>query len=50
MLDPVGAHVEEWTIKGAFITSADFGGLDWASDSPNEISLTLSIDSAILQY
>ena len=29
LLDPVGTVVEFWDIKGAFLTSADFGGLDY---------------------
>ena len=31
LLDPVGTVVEFWDIKGAFLTSADFGGLDSVS-------------------
>lgn len=50
MLGPVGDFVEEWTLKGAFITSADFSDNDWSSDDPSTISLTLKIDYAILQY
>lgn len=50
-LGPVGDKVEEWTLKGAFITSADFGDLDWTdSGEAMSISLTLAIDYAILQY
>lgn len=50
MLGPVGDFVEEWTLKGAWITSADFGGTDWSSDAPSEISLTLSVDYCVLQF
>ena len=51
VLGPVGDKVEEWTLKGAFITSADFGELDWSdSGEAMSISLTLAIDYAILQY
>jgi len=50
MLGPVGDVVEEWTLKGAFITSADFGGVDWGTGDPVEIALTLSYDYAILQF
>ena len=51
VLGPVGDKVEEWTLKGAFITSADFGELDWTdSGEAMSISLTLAIDYAILQY
>ena len=31
LLDPVGAVVEEWELKGAFITSANFGDMDFSS-------------------
>ncbi len=41
--------VEEWTLKGAFITSADFGELDWGdSGEAMTISLTLAVDYCIL--
>ena len=51
VLGPVGDKVEEWQLKGAFITSADFGEMDWSdSGEPMTISLTLAIDYAILQY
>jgi len=51
LLGPVGDKVEEWTLKGAFISEAAFGSLDWANTSdPVEISLTLSYDYAILEY
>jgi len=51
VLGPVGDKVEEWTLKGAFITAATFGELDWTSaDTPLEVSITVKIDYAILQY
>jgi hypothetical protein len=50
MLGPVGDKVEQWTLKGAFIVSADFGGLDFASNDVSEISLSLAYDHAILEY
>jgi hypothetical protein len=50
LLGPVGDKVEQWTLKGAFITSANFGELDWASNDPLSIELTLSYDYAILEY
>jgi hypothetical protein len=50
ILGPVGDKVEQWTLKGAFITSANFGELDWASNDPLSIELTLSYDYAILEY
>jgi hypothetical protein len=50
LLGPVGDKVEQWTLKGAFITSANFGELDWASNDPVSIELTLAYDYAILEY
>jgi hypothetical protein len=50
LLGPVGDKVEQWTLKGAFILSANFGELDWASNDPLSIELTLSYDYAILEY
>ena len=49
-LGPVGDKIEQWTLKGAFIQSANFGDLDWSSNDPQQIELTLSYDFAILEY
>jgi hypothetical protein len=51
VMGPVGDKVEEWTLKGAFITNADFGTLDWSDDgTPVDISLTVQMQYCILQY
>jgi hypothetical protein len=51
MLGPVGDKVEQWTLKGAFITSANFGELDWSnSTDPVMIELTITFDYAILEF
>ena len=50
LLGPVGDKVEQWTLKGAFIVSANFGELDWASNDPVSIELTLAYDYAVLEY
>ena len=50
VLGPVGDKVEEWTLKGAFIGSANFGDMSWDSNEPADISLTLRYDYAILQF
>ena len=50
LLGPVGDKIEQWTLKGAFISSANFGELDWASNDPVSIELTLTYDYAILEY
>ena len=50
VLGPVGDKVEEWTLKGAFITDANFNELDYSSSDVVDISLTLRYDYAILQF
>jgi hypothetical protein len=50
MLGPVGDKIEQWKLKGAFITNATFNDLDWASNDPSDITLTLSYDYAILEF
>jgi hypothetical protein len=50
VLGPVGDKVEEWTLKGAFIESADFSDLNYSEANPAEVSLTLRYDYAILQF
>lgn len=51
MVDPAGTVVELWDIKGALITNANFGELDYNNNGePAEISLTLQIDNAVLQF
>ena len=49
-LGPVGDKVEEWTLKGAYISAATFGDMDWATEDPVNIELTLKYDYAILQF
>ena len=49
-LGPVGDVVEEWIMKGAYVTNAEFGSGDWTSSTPMEISLTIAMDYAILNY
>ena len=49
-LGPVGDIVEEWICKGAYCKSANFGEMDWASDQPTMISLSIRMDYAILNY
>ena len=50
LLGPVGDIVEEWTLKGAFITSANFGALSFDASDPTDITVTLRYDYAILQF
>jgi len=49
-LSPLGEVIEEWELKGTFITDADFGSLDWGTADAVEISLTLRFDYAIKQF
>jgi len=49
-LGPVGDVVEEWILKGAFVSSANFGDMDWSTADPMNISLTINMDYAILNY
>ena len=50
LLDPVGAVIEEWELKGAYIQSANFGDLSFEDSTPVEIALTLRYDYAILKF
>ena len=50
VLGPVGDKVEEWTLKGAFISAATFGDMDWATEDAINIELTIKYDYAILQF
>ena len=50
MLGPVGDNVEEWIIKGAFITEVNFGDADWATDDILTIDITIQPDFCILNY
>jgi hypothetical protein len=50
MLGPVGDKVEQWKLVGAFISSAEFGDMDWSSNEPVMITLTITYDYAILEF
>ena len=50
-LGPVGDKVEQWTLKGAFISRANFGELDFSNtNEPATIELTLTYDYAVLEF
>ena len=49
-LGPVGDVVEEWILKGAYCQNANFGDMDWTSDTPANISMTIVMDYAVLNY
>ena len=50
LLGPVGDIIEEWQLVGAYVQSAAFGDLDWATSDPVEVTVTLRYDYAILQF
>ena len=50
MLDPIGTVIELWDIKGAIITSANFGNLDYGGEEVLGIDLTLKFDNCVLQF
>ena len=51
VLGPVGDKVEEWIIKGAQITRATFGDLEWSDTSDNvAIELEIQPDYCVLNY
>jgi hypothetical protein len=50
MLDPVGTVVELWDFKGAFITQANYGAVDYTGDEVMKIDLTLRFDNCALQF
>jgi len=51
VLGPVGDVVSEWIIKGALITSADFGGYSWDdADAAVNISMEVQPDYCILNF
>jgi len=51
LLDPIGTVVELWDMKGCFLTSADYGSLDYSDDSASmDITLTIRFDNCVLQY
>ena len=51
MLGPVGDKIEQWKLKGAFISQANFGDLDWSNATdPASIEVTLTYDYAVLEF
>lgn len=50
VLGPVGDKIEEWTLKGAYVTSVTFGQMGYDNDAPVEIQITLQPDLCVLQY
>lgn len=50
MLGPLGDVVEEWRLKGAFVSNFNGGTLDWGTGDPVEGTITLAYDYAILEF
>ena len=50
VLGPVGDKIENWKVKGAYIKTAQFGDLDWSTETQVEIQLTLGVDYCVLEY
>jgi hypothetical protein len=50
MLDPTGVVVEKWIIQGAFLTSLNFGDLDYNNDALAQITCSLRMDRCIQVY
>jgi len=50
LLDPIGTVIELWDIKGAIITSANFGTLSYGSGNMLSIDLSLEVDNCVLQF
>jgi hypothetical protein len=50
MLDPTGVVVEKWIIQGTFLTSLDFGTLDYSQDAIATITCGLRMDRCIQVY
>jgi hypothetical protein len=50
MLDPTGVVVQKWILEGTFLTSLDFGTLDYSQDSIASITCNLRMDRCINVY
>jgi len=50
MLDPVGVTVEKWVLQEAWLTSSDFGTLDYSDGGLAEIDITIRYARAIQIY
>lgn len=50
MLDPQGAVIEQWDLKGAWIQDTNFGDLDYASSDNAEVAIVVRFDAAIHQF
>jgi hypothetical protein len=49
-LSPLGEVIEDWTLKGTYLESVNFGNLDWSNEAAVMISATLKYDWAFLNF
>jgi hypothetical protein len=50
MLDPTGVVVEKWILQGTFLSTLNFGDLDYGRDDLATIDATLRMDRCIQVY
>ena len=50
MLDPTGVVVEKWILQGCFLTSLNFGDLDYSREDLATIDASLRMDRCIQVY
>jgi hypothetical protein len=50
VLDPVGNVINRWEIRGAFLTSANFGEFSHESAELQEIQLSIEYDVAYMVW
>ena len=50
VLGPAGDIASEWVLKGAFVSQLNQGSFDWSSSEPVDLTITLSMDYAVLNY
>lgn len=46
ILNPMDSPVGTWTLVGAFYSSVKWGEMDWGTDDPIQVSLTIAFDYA----
>ena len=50
LLDPTGVVVEKWILEGTFLTSVDFGSLDYKTDAIATKTASMRMDRCVLVY
>jgi hypothetical protein len=49
-LSGLGEVIEEWTLKGTYLSDINFGSLDWGTTDAVMIAATLRYDWAFLNF